>query len=99
MKSFHNTTNESVSATTVFEEKAKTQEEIVLEYFQEHKAESFSPETILRRCFSNRRVPLTSIRRAMSNLTKKKLLEKTEKKKISSFGRPAYKWALRRIKV
>lgn len=92
MKSFYNTTKESKETVKLFEKKAKTQNDIVLDYFKAHSEISFSPETIWMRCFKDQRVPITSVRRSISNLTKRGLLIKTKEKKLSSFGRPAYKW-------
>ena len=38
--------------------------------------------------------PITSIRRAMTNLTDQNKLTKTTDKKIEVYGKPNYKWAL-----
>ena len=43
----------------------------------------------------NRRVPLTSIRRAMNTLTEKGFLEKTTTQREGLYGRPEYLWKLR----
>jgi hypothetical protein len=63
MNSFFNTTNEPDPK--LFEVKARTQEEIVLEIFRKH------PDLTASEChklYPDFRVPLTSIRRSITNL-------------------------------
>ena len=43
-------------------------------------------------CLKYPEVPITSIRRAMSNMSSKGLLEKTEQKKTEKYGKVNYLW-------
>ena len=65
--SYFNTTNETGTLLQLYESKAKTQEEIILEMFKKHK--KLSP-TILEKLLQAEGIywPITSIRRAISNL-------------------------------
>jgi hypothetical protein len=63
MNSYHNTTNEPDPK--LFEVKARTQDQIVLEIFRKH------PDLTASEChklYPDFRVPLTSIRRSITNL-------------------------------
>ena len=42
-------------------------------------------------------VPITSIRRAMTDLTNRGLLIKTDKKKIEKYGKPNYMWQVKQL--
>jgi hypothetical protein len=75
--------------------KAKTQEEKILEFFQSNINLEASPETVQILVFDNNRTPLTSIRRAMTNLTERGKLFKTDKMEVSMYGKPAHLWRLK----
>ena len=51
---------------------------------------AFTPSAIRRMVLPD--APLTSVRRAMTNLTKDGLLEKTELKAEGIYGRPEHFW-------
>ena len=66
-KSYHNTTNESSAQVDMFNNKADRQEIVIMELFRRHLKMTASE------CFKlypDRTVPITSIRRAISNLTR-----------------------------
>lgn len=74
-------------------DKAKTQEEIILSFFELHPNEFFTPLAIHKRLFTPE-TPCTSIRRAMSVLTKDGKLYKSSVKEIEMYGEPNYCWSL-----
>jgi predicted HTH transcriptional regulator len=89
MKSFHNTTNESGNQLQIFTQKAENQDQKILSLMMMYK--ELSPSDVWK-YYNN--MPITSVRRALSNLTKKGYLEKTDKKKIGIYGRDEYVWKI-----
>lgn len=89
--SFYNTTGEIGEKLKEFESKCKGQELIVLKFFQEKKYTLFSPVDVLDNCFSEN-TPITSVRRAITNLTKAGFLIKTDKKVKGMYGKDNYLW-------
>ena len=88
--SHHNTTRESDQQLADYEERAITQEDRILEYFARNWHTEISPSRVQRYLMPN--VPLTSVRRAITNLTTQGRLERTEKKVDGAYGRPEYCW-------
>lgn len=86
---FYNTTKEVNPQLELFNEKASTQEKKVLSLMNQKK--KASPSELLE-YFEN--TPITSIRRALTNLSNKGKLIKTDEKKIGIFGRNEYVWEL-----
>ena len=79
------------------ERKAREQEERVLAFFRANQG-AWSPSQVHQRVFSDR-VPLTSVRRAMTNLSDADRyptppLRKTEERVDGPFGRPEHLWRL-----
>ena len=91
MTDYFNTTCEADPAE--YNRLAQKQDQMIYEYFSMREYHHFSPSQIWRLVF-NEAVPLTSVRRAMSNLTAKGLLVKTEHKTLGPYGRPEYLWRL-----
>lgn len=71
---------------------AKTQEQLVLEYFQRNAGLAFTPETIQLAVLPN--APITSVRRAITNLTNADELEKVGHDE-GRYGRPVGTWRLK----
>jgi len=78
-------------------ETCKTQEAIVMELFISKSKNGLTPvevhnlfEKYVSEC------PLTSIRRALTNLTNKNLLIKTDAKRIGKYGVENYVWKLKK---
>jgi hypothetical protein len=98
--SFHNTTGLSGSELEVRMEKAKSQDEDVLEIFQSKYTVTLTPEmalTYLQAAHPERykNTPLTSIRRAFSNLKNKGLIRKLDNVKVAgNFGMKVNTWKL-----
>ena len=83
--SFYNTNNENNSEKKKSEIKARSQEEIIFQMFKNQGKLSASDAWSQ---FDNKeRTPITSIRRAITNLCKDNLLEKTKDTKIGLFGK------------
>ena len=92
-ETYHNTTHERGQILVDYQGQTLCQDGAVLEFFQDHPRQLFTPSEIHHRVFAPN-VPLTSTRRAISNLTRKGKLVKTNQKKDGPFGRPEYLWRL-----
>jgi hypothetical protein len=94
---FHNTLELAGPALAEAHAKAKSQEERILEYFQRSSpGATFTPEYLLP--LMPRGTPLTSVRRAMTNLTTAGHLEKVplgQKRTRGKLGKPVHSWTLR----
>jgi len=99
---FHNTNNEKGATLKRSQEKAKTQDEMVLEYFRSCDQLGVTPERVLRHfqimepLSSDKwaKTPITSIRRSFSNLRKRGLIEKAGYKIEGDFGKQINVWKL-----
>jgi hypothetical protein len=89
MKSHFNTTKESGKQLSLLNEIAINQEEKVLELFTIYK--KLSPSDVWK-YYQN--YPITSIRRALTNLSNKGKLIKTDEKKIGIYGRNEFIWEI-----
>ena len=94
-KSFFNTTNEAEKLPE-YNQKAQTQNERVLKILTEAKTHLTPAEVWARYCkYYNSKTPITSIRRALTTLTKNGRLEMVYIKKIGLFGKPNYQWRIK----
>lgn len=75
--------------------KAGTQNAEILELFQAEPDRAMTPFQVQWE-LQWHRVPITSIRRAMTTLTKLGYLEKTEEMEEGKYGTENHKWKLRR---
>jgi predicted ArsR family transcriptional regulator len=91
----YNTTKEKGRSLRHYRAKAETQDEQILEYFRRHPSRLASPSQLLESVFANR-IPVTSVRRALSTLTTSSKLIKTDRKVTGLYGRPEYLWRLQR---
>ena len=97
---FHNTNNEKGATLQESRKKAKSQDEMVLEFLRSHEQLGATPERTLRHfkimegLNENRwyNTPITSIRRSFSNLKKKGLIYKTGKTIEGDFGKQIALW-------
>lgn len=92
--SFYNTIHESGEKLRESIRKAQTQEDKILAFFKSFPEKSFTPFDIQYVGVFDNSVPLTSIRRAMTNLEKKNFLEKTQEQREGGFGKANYCWRL-----
>ena len=92
-KSYHQTTDITVREYIEKEKKTKRQEDIVIEIFKTHKM--LSPSQLHKIwCKTQLPVPLTSLRRACSNLTRNGLLRKTATTIKGPFGDKEHVWSI-----
>ena len=89
---FYNTTNLRGAELATCRQQAATQENILLEFFQRHPSMSYSPSRLQPVLPT---APITSIRRALSNLTAAGLLEKTDQQVIGLWRKREFCWRLR----
>lgn len=97
---FYNTNNEKGETLKESQKKAKSQDEMVLDYLRSHDQLGATPERVLRhfkimeglneiRWYNT---PITSIRRSFSNLKKKGLIYKTGQTIEGDFGKQIAIW-------
>jgi hypothetical protein len=87
---YHHTTAVDAGTRAEYERKAQGQEAIVLDLFCASFPARLSPEQVRDRVLSD--APLTSVRRAISNLTRAGVLRKCEEHVIGDYGRPVHVW-------
>ena len=94
--SYYNTTKQKANNLKDWELKALSQEMLVKKFMELNKDLSFTPFEI-QEAFVEEDViwPITSVRRALTNLTKEKAIIKTDELVPGDFGRPNYKWQWR----
>lgn len=92
--SYYNTTNSQGAVLNSFKSKAKAQEQVIADYFSKHPKNLYAPSDILRLAVAilEPSTPITSVRRAMTNLTTEGILIKTNTQKQGPQGRPEYLW-------
>ena len=88
---YHNTTNQSKEFVKAEVKRFSNQENEIMCIMLEHKKLTASSVWIL---FGSHRVPLTSVRRALSNLCYDKHLFKTDNTKIGIYGKPEHYYEL-----
>lgn len=81
---FHNTINETGERLTELKENAKSQQEKILKYFYQNSIYCFTPFEVQAAILQN--TPITSVRRAMTNLTTQGHLIKDNLQKVEKYG-------------
>jgi Fe2+ or Zn2+ uptake regulation protein len=95
---FFNTTSESGATVKQFTVKAESQNKRVVRILTEAGTHLSPSEVWARYCkYYNAKTPITSIRRALSDLTKNGVIEMVYVKKIGLFGRPTYQWRVKNV--
>lgn len=90
---FYNTVNAEPNQLDIFQQRAEKQEVVILQLFQAHK--ELSPWRVLDLCRKlGRYFPITSIRRAITNLEKQGKLIKTSKQVKGPYGVNEYLWSV-----
>ena len=89
---FHNTIGLVPSEHREKEKKAINQNDKILGLFKDHKYCDFTPAEVYLKF--GQQIPLTSIRRCMSDLTKAGDLVKTDNKRKGLFNEINYTWTL-----
>ena len=73
--------------------KTQKQEEAVYMLADNFVDKSFSPSMMHSQFeFYGKKVPITSVRRAISDLTREGVLKKTDKQRIGYYGKKEYMW-------
>jgi len=90
MAIYYNTTHVEGDQLAEYVAQAADQEARVFEFFFHNPDTLFTPEHIQRYVMPE--APLTSARRAITNLTSRGLIVKSEKQGIGQFGRPVHYW-------
>lgn len=99
---FYNTNEEKGATLKESKKKAKTQDEMVLEYFKNYDNLGATPERVLRHfkimeTLSESKwhnTPVTSVRRSFSNLKRKGLIRKTDVMIKGDYGKMVHIWKL-----
>lgn len=93
--SYYNTTKETSKELAISKVKAYTQEECIMDIFFDRGSIKMTPsEVCYIFCEEYKDVPLTSIRRAMTNLTNRQQLVKTDIMREGEYGKPEHCWRL-----
>lgn len=92
MQTHYNTTNLSGELLVRSQRKAKTQNEIVLRFFEMNAGKAFTPCEVHSRI--GLKCPLTSVRRAITTLTEEGSLIKTSNQREGVYGVLTYTWML-----
>ena len=90
MSSYHNTCG--LEDTREYEAKAQTQEQVIHKWFLDMFGCEWTPSEVQKHFLPN--APLTSVRRALTNLTAAGVLVKTDKQRTGPYGRPEGVWRL-----
>ena len=88
---FYNTIQENSDELARSQSKAKTQEQKIIKCFKQYET-PLSPSMVLS--ISGLNCPITSIRRAMTNLSDNGKLEKTKDFVIGNYGKKEHLWCL-----
>lgn len=95
-QSFHNTIREEGTELARSERQASSQEERVLTFFQDRPWGGWSPFQIQRLVLPE--CPITSVRRAMTNLSNQGKLEKSNIMMLERYGKKNHYWHLAGVK-
>lgn len=90
---FYNTTHETTKKLMTWRRSAHNQAARILEHFEHNPGGNFTPSEVLQFVFEGT-CPITSVRRAMTNLTADGKLQKTTIQRDGPYGRPEYAWRL-----
>jgi hypothetical protein len=91
LRSYHNTTEVHGEQLRLFENRCGEQEQAVLAFFAA--GGEWSPSQVWQRVLPF--APLTSVRRAITNLTRSGRLVKTSQQRTGPYGRPECIWRAR----
>ena len=89
---FYNTIGERGIKLDKLRVSAKNQEVVIMCFFMRNPNQDYTPVEAMRALFMS--CPITSIRRAMTNLTKRGILDKTENKRMGAWGIDNFTWQL-----
>lgn len=97
LSSFHNTIHFSDEEVKAADAVCKTQEDRIMAIFHKHNRPLTPFELESLYCEIYPRIPITSIRRSLTNLTSEKKLIKSDKAdKSGEYGKPNHSWRINR---
>jgi len=88
---YYNTNEEAGSTLKKSRVKANIQEDKILSLFRKYSGIAFAPHEVCQKVFDNS-VPITSVRRAITNLTTAGKLVKTGRMKDGPYGKKVHCW-------
>ena len=92
-KSYYNTLNETTEIKLNSEKKARKQEDLIFSIFRHFVNKPMTPTEIWEKTgLRENNVPLTSIRRAITNLEKQGKIIKTDQQRDGMYGKKNYCW-------
>lgn len=91
---FHNTTDLKDEALKKRQIRAGGQNDAILKFFIRYPLRDFTPYEVWK-AMNLPNTPITSIRRAITDLTSLECLEKTDEKRAGQYGDLTYTWRLR----
>ncbi len=89
---YYDTTKASQQDRASYQQKAKSQSVAIMKWFCTQRKPA-SPSEVLNAVF-NGSVPITSVRRSMTDLSNAGVLKKTNETVDGIYGRPEHKWTL-----
>ena len=94
MTDYYNTNRLRAAELIAAIDQARSQQEKIIIYFRANPDRLFAPHQIRNLLFDDYKTPLTSIRRAMTNLEQDGLLIKTSKMIKGEYQQPVHCWRL-----
>jgi hypothetical protein len=94
---FFNTVHVRGQRLAAYESKAQYQEDLIAEFFNEQRGADITPEDIMKLHPAFVRTPITSIRRAFTNLASLGIIEKTDTQINGMYGMPIYCWRFKEV--
>jgi len=91
---FYNTNQTPVNERGKEEKKNSNQEHVIAAFFRDNPKDDFTPFEVQEHVF-NHNVPVTSVRRALTNLTSSGVLEKTLWTRMGNYGKRNMLWRLK----
>ena len=88
---YYNTTKEDGSSLDRYRTSAKKQDAAIRDHFAGNANVAMTPSVVWSQVF-DRRVPLTSVRRAITTLTNQGVLRKLDEKGKGPYGRDEHYW-------
>lgn len=92
---YYNTTKLSGNDLKEAAANALSQEQKILRFYRERPGLRMSPDYVWSKLF-NKQIPITSVRRGITNLTNQERLIKTSSTSIGIYGKKVYRWAINR---
>ena len=93
---YYNTNEETGTTLNSSRKNAIKQEDLVLDIFQKHRVQSLTPEEVNNALEQDGYIfPITSIRRAITDLTNRDVLEKTDTMRLGTWNKLTHAWKLK----